>query len=53
MFRLRMPLVGCAIAGLLFALGCSKELEKQNPKAPVVQDMNIVKPEAEDTGTKK
>lgn len=52
MFQFRMPLIGLAIAGLLFAAGCSKKPEKKEPEAPVVQEMNIVKPDAEASETK-
>ena len=48
MIRFRLPLIGLALASLVLAVGCNKIPEKK-PETPVVQDMNIVQPDAEDT----
>ena len=52
MIRFRLPLVGLVLVGLILAVGCSKKPTKKKPETPVVQDMNIVKPDAAGSDSK-
>ena len=52
MFRFRTPLVGLVIVSLFMAAGCSKKSEQKKPDKPVVQDMDIVKPDTVNSDTK-
>ena len=48
MVRFLSPLIGLLLAGLLLSAGCNKIPEKKQ-ETPVVQDMNIVRPDAEES----